>query len=87
MSDQSKYVLEPSPLRPSGVSLQRDRIGRAVARGLGIAAVVGGIVTGLHAPSLVKALGALLTGVSFCSWVFYVARTADGPAANDSEDQ
>ena len=71
--------------RPAAVSPRRDRIGRSVARILGVAAVAGGVVAAFKGHSIRDRVVPLITGASFASWIFYIARTTPGPGADDSE--
>ena len=71
--------------RSGWVSPRRDRIGRSVARVLGVAAVVGSVVAAFKGHSIRERVVPLITGVSFASWIFYVARTTPGPGAHHTE--
>ena len=71
--------------RSGQVSLRRDRIGRSIARVIGVAVMAAGVVGALSNHPIRDRLVGFITCVSFGSWIFYVARTAQGPAADDSQ--
>ena len=81
MSEQVPTELQHSP---SNISVRRDRVGRIIARAIGISGLVVGVVTAPSAHTVIKAVGILIVTGSFCSWMFYMARRAPGPAADDS---
>lgn len=83
---EREAVRPPEKEQKKGVSVRRDRIGRGIARGLGVAAIVFSIPAAFTGDTLRDRLIPLVTGISFAAWIFHKARTAPGPAVDDPGD-
>jgi len=67
--------------------VRRDRAGRLVARALGAAAAAIGVAMAPFANSVPRAIGILAVTISFCAYMFHMARTVPGAAKDPSEEE